>query len=141
MAPANLQEVRAGERQDPPGSEGGTRGNPGTGLPQEQLEPRNLLVEESRIQPDKPSPSQEERVVSEPVEPARNGERLNRDLSEEPQVCDSQITHQEPAPQQEKKPREQEKRVTKIKGKVPSKFTPWLHGCRPGVPKEGNKEV
>ena len=81
-------------------------------------------MEESRTQPDKPSSGQEERVASEPVEPARNGERLNRDLSEELQVRDSQITHQEPAPQQEKEPREQERRVTKIKEMVPSKFIP-----------------
>ena len=123
-APTNPQEVEVGEGQELPGAEVGTRGNPGTGLPQEQLEPRDLPVEESRTQPDKPSSGQEEKVVYEPVEPARNGERLNRDLSEEPQVRDSQITHQEPAPQQEKEPREQERRVTKIKGKVPSKFSP-----------------
>ena len=97
-------------------------------------------MEESRIQPDEPSPSQEERVVSEPVEPARNGERLNRDLSEEPQVRDSRITHQEPAPQQEKEPREQERRVTKIKGKVPSKFTPWGMAAGQESPRKGMKK-
>ena len=98
-------------------------------------------MEESRIQPDKPSPSQEERVVSEPVEPARNGERLNRDLSEEPQVCDSWITHQEPAPQQEKEPREQERRVTKIKGKLPSKLTPWGMAAGLGGRKSGERSL
>ena len=63
-------------------------------------------------------------MVPEPVEPTRNGERLNRDLAEDPQVHDSRITYQEPASQQEKEPREQERRVNKIKGRVPIKFTP-----------------
>ena len=88
-------------------------------------------MEKSRTQPDELSSRQEERVVSEPVEPARNGERLNRDLSEEPQVRDTPRA----SPKQEKEPREQERRVTKIKGKVPSKFTPWGMAAGQGSPK------
>ena len=88
-ATANPWEFGEGEGQDPPGSEGGTGGNLGTGLPQEQLEPRNPPVEGPRIQPAEPSPSKEEGVVSNSWEPTRNGENPTRDISKEPQVRDS----------------------------------------------------
>ena len=64
-------------------------------------------------------------MISDPGEPARNGENPTRDTSEETQVLNSQTANQEPEPQQGKGFREPERRVTRVRGKGPNKFTPW----------------
>ena len=75
---------------DPPGLEGGKENNLDTGLPQEQLEPRNLPAEGPRIQPAETSSSQGEEVIPNPGELERDKENLTRDIAEETQALNCQ---------------------------------------------------